>query len=1186
MPRPTDNDPKVARRTEASRGRFQNTAKTNRGVRPHDKTNGLPLIVHDIISLLDLVQDLITGRVQGPRTQLRSTKILTMSNPEQSAPSQLTSAVRNTAEREKEPVSQDRGGPACDAALQKYCDKNYNQLLPIIAENFNQEKKRSDKLKEVKVRVDFEERSGTSRYSESRTMSTREYERRHKSRRSRSPRPSVFSRIKRDRSRSPKQNPREKEGGVFKRFGNKGKSVSTRSGSHNRYSHSKYTETLSECEDSEGEHWKSRSKRRKSSREEDDLSQLYVCEEIDPFTPRIRYFDFPKTRMPSHIKTYDGRNARKKCIKDPIELHNIKQGDGESTKDYVRRYKMERRDVKGAPEPERKEDRFMLLTKIPKEIFALEKGKFKTPPLMMTPVEKRNHTKFCEFRGEVGHNTDECMHLKKQIEDMLKVGKLSHLIKELKQNIGNEQPKTAKKGDPSRKDKALAILMVQSWERVARQKITQSFSPDTEILFPPLNEKEGTKATTPLIEVSGEIIWPIGKIQLLVRIGDKEHFASVWMYFVVIRSPSPYNGIIGRPGVRKLQEVSSTAHGMLKMLVEGGIITLKSTRLVPLECTLVFGLEKTSHAPKLMVEDRVKVATNPEYPKQTILISYTLTEEGRNKLCHLLQHNLDIFAWKPADMTGVLRHITKHRLNIREGCPPVRQKKRGQAADRNHAIREEVGELVEAGIMTKVHYHDWLFNPVMEKKRNDKLKEVKARLDFEERSGTSSEGDHWKSRSKKRKSSREEDDLSQPWKKCIKYPIELHNIKQGDGESTKDFVRRYKMERRDVKGAPECMRISRFVHEITNPKLIKRLHDKILKMMDQMMRAMSQKLASSFVNGSRNAENAGGRRNNYPKRNQHNLDIFAWKPADMTGVPRHIAEHRLNIREGCPSVRQRKRGQAADRNHAIREEVGELVEAGIVMEVHYHDWFFNPVMVKKHDGNETREKKKEACSRDWETKEKVGSHGQAVTTDTLTQSTQKHSQNVKTAKASIRNQDQRGGSQVGRRTTYLSRGFVISSDSFHHSGANVVEAEVDSLVGSSVLVMTDVLPLPPRLILLWLLKRKLLSLLCFLSILNLLVELILMLVFFDLTRSDFLVSGVCTVIDHDTDLQKVYVPQWSVTNGSRLDDVRMSLSVEVRMRAEYNIREKRRLKSAVDEKNALLKAMDKEIENLKAQMVL
>ncbi|GKB93953.1 hypothetical protein Tco_0980090 [Tanacetum coccineum] len=74
---------------------------------------------------------------------------------------------------------------------------------------------------------------------------------------------------------------------------------------------------------------------------------------------------------------------------------------------------------------ERKQDRFLLLTKTPKEIFALEKGKFKAPPSMTTPIEKRNHAKFCEFHGEVGHTPDECMHLKKQIEEMLKAGKVS-----------------------------------------------------------------------------------------------------------------------------------------------------------------------------------------------------------------------------------------------------------------------------------------------------------------------------------------------------------------------------------------------------------------------------------------------------------------------------------------------------------------------------------------------------------------------------------------------------------------------------------------------------------------------------------------------------------------------------------------------------------------------------------------
>ncbi|GJT18359.1 reverse transcriptase domain-containing protein [Tanacetum coccineum] len=49
----------------------------------------------------------------------------------------------------------------------------------------------------------------------------------------------------------------------------------------------------------------------------------------------------------------------------------------------------------------------------------------------------------------------------------------------------------------------------------------------------------------------------------------------------------------------------------------------------------------------------------------------------------------------------------------------------------------------------------------------------------------------------------------------------------------------------------------------------------------------------------------------------------------MTGVPRHVAEHRLNIHEGCLPVRQKKMGQAPERNKAICEEVEKLMDADL-----------------------------------------------------------------------------------------------------------------------------------------------------------------------------------------------------------------------------------------------------------------
>nr|GFA01028.1 reverse transcriptase domain-containing protein [Tanacetum cinerariifolium] len=81
-------------------------------------------------------------------------------------------------------------------------------------------------------------------------------------------------------------------------------------------------------------------------------------------------------------------------------------------------------------------------------------------------------------------------------------------------------------------------------------------------------------------------------------------------------------------------------------------------------------------------------------------------------------------------------------------------------------------------------------------------------------------------------------------KKCIKDPVEIHHIKQREGESMEDFVRRFKVESRDVKGAPKIMRISGFMHGITNPELIKRLHNKISKSVNEMIG-----ITTSFLGG-------------------------------------------------------------------------------------------------------------------------------------------------------------------------------------------------------------------------------------------------------------------------------------------------------------------------------------------------
>ncbi|GJZ33332.1 hypothetical protein Tco_0578768 [Tanacetum coccineum] len=76
-----------------------------------------------------------------------------MSTQEQTPLSQPTSTVRNTLRKKQ--VSQDSDRPTSDEALREYCDKNYHELLAIIAEKMHQDKVQQDKSKAMKARLNF-----------------------------------------------------------------------------------------------------------------------------------------------------------------------------------------------------------------------------------------------------------------------------------------------------------------------------------------------------------------------------------------------------------------------------------------------------------------------------------------------------------------------------------------------------------------------------------------------------------------------------------------------------------------------------------------------------------------------------------------------------------------------------------------------------------------------------------------------------------------------------------------------------------------------------------------------------------------------------------------------------------------------------------------------------------------------
>ena len=80
------------------------------------------------------------------------------------------------------------------------------------------------------------------------------------------------------------------------------------------------------------------------------------------------------------------------------------------------------------------------------------------------------------------------------------------------------------------------------------------------------------------------------------------------------------------------------------------------------------------------------------------------------------------------------------------------------------------------------------------------------------------------------------------------------------------------------------------------------------------------------------------------------MEVFTWKQEDMGGVNPAVITHRLNVNPSFKSVKQKNKSFAPERQKAINEEVGKLLQAKAIREVKYLEWLANVVLVKKANG--------------------------------------------------------------------------------------------------------------------------------------------------------------------------------------------------------------------------------------------
>ncbi|GJU87487.1 hypothetical protein Tco_1295033 [Tanacetum coccineum] len=452
-----------------------------------------------------------------------------MSQPANPAHTPANSAVRNTTGKGSKQTPDSNSGCLPADKLREIYEKHYNQILPIMAEKVHQEK-----LQGLQTRLTYGEsshRNSQTHFSKSESCDRKKRPKKIRESSvtaSRGTRPSqtasVFSRLRQERDKPTRQRsldirittaavtkkgvpvgqrkPQSKEGRTlensFEATLHVLANVSKKSKKNGTPPTAKAAGRIpgpKNCMTQKTTMTKAGTGNLPSSDKDRTVGHANLVSHVQLPPESIDNYEMLQKMF---LGNY---SQQKKYIKDPVEIHHIKQRERESTEAFMERFKAESMHVSGAPEcmkisgfmhritnpdlikklnenipksvdemmsvttaflrgevaaanqpkkkappswkrhetrhrpnfdkrldfknqhkSNRRQDRFTPLTKTPKEILAMDIVKFKAPPPMTGPAGNRNKNNFCEFHGDKGHITDECIHLRRQIEEAVKSG--------------------------------------------------------------------------------------------------------------------------------------------------------------------------------------------------------------------------------------------------------------------------------------------------------------------------------------------------------------------------------------------------------------------------------------------------------------------------------------------------------------------------------------------------------------------------------------------------------------------------------------------------------------------------------------------------------------------------------------------------------------------------------------------
>ncbi|GKV36263.1 hypothetical protein SLEP1_g44412 [Rubroshorea leprosula] len=346
------------------------------------------------------------------------------------------------------------------------------------------------------------------------------------------------------------------------------------------------------------------------------------------------------------------------------------------------------------------------------QIFMQSKNKMdlRRPGPMRTVAATRDHTRYCDFHQDHGHTTEQCNSLKSKLESLAQKGM---------QGMGYQQappplPPPARiihmitgeleAGGLSSKQRKLYVREVKHQNQAQKRKLNDADWKDQPITFTP-NDFKGVVIPHNDPLVTSVMINNCQVQRVLVDTGSAPDiigrtYVTPSVRFLVVKMPSSFNVVIGRPTLTKIRAVVSQTHLYMKFPTPMGIATLRGNQEVIRHCYL----------------------TSVTKPQKNI----DQPAENRPQKIHDNRQvmGVEILDNRPDDETraapGIPTLVSQHKLSTNPLKKPLAQKRRLFGGERLKVIKEEVEKLLQAGFIKWVDYCKWVANPVLVKKANGK----------------------------------------------------------------------------------------------------------------------------------------------------------------------------------------------------------------------------------------------------------------------------------------------------------------------------------------------------------------------------------------------------------------------------------------------------------------------------------